>query len=99
MSTPRKHNCEASRNTSGIERVTPIHWPIAYRGETALLLFRNLHRYTLYGAILLLVFLWWEGFAAFFRQGRLGIGVGTVVMLVNAALLTGYAFGCRSRAT
>jgi hypothetical protein len=67
-----------------------------YRGETALLLFQNLHRYTLYGALLLLVFLWWEGFAAFFRQGELGIGVGTVVMLVNAALLTAYTFGCHS---
>ena len=70
--------------------------PLPYRGETALLLFQNLHRYTLYGAIVLLVFLWWEGFAAFFRQGQFGVGVGTVVMLVNAALLTGYTFGCHS---
>jgi hypothetical protein len=67
-----------------------------YRGETALLLFQNLHRYTLYGALILLVCLWWEGFAAFFRQGRFGVGVGTVVMLINAALLTGYTFGCHS---
>jgi hypothetical protein len=70
--------------------------PRRYRGETAVLLFQNLHRYTLYGALLLLVFLWWEGFAAFFRGGRFGIGVGTVVMLMNAALLTGYTFGCHS---
>jgi hypothetical protein len=70
--------------------------PRGYRGETALLLFQNLHRYTLYGALVLLVFLWWEGFAAFFRGGRFGIGVGTVVMLTNAALLTGYTFGCHS---
>ena len=67
-----------------------------YRGERSLLSFQNLHRYTLYLALLLLVFLWWEGFAAFFRQGRFGIGVGTMVMLVNAALLTGYTFGCHS---
>ncbi len=67
-----------------------------YRGEKALLLFQNLHRYTLYGAIFLLGCLWWEGAAAFFREGRFGIGVGTVVMLVNAALLTGYTFGCHS---
>jgi hypothetical protein len=67
-----------------------------YRGETALLLFQNLHRYTLYGALVLLVCLWWEGFAAFFREGRFGVGVGTVVMLTNAALLTGYTFGCHS---
>jgi hypothetical protein len=67
-----------------------------YGGERALLLFQNLHRYTLYGALFLLVCLWWEAFAAFFRQGQFGIGVGTVVMLINAALLTGYTFGCHS---
>jgi hypothetical protein len=67
-----------------------------YRGENALLLFQNLHRYTLYGALLLLVCLWWEGIAAFFRDDRFGIGVGTVVMLINAGLLTGYTFGCHS---
>ena len=70
--------------------------PFGYRGERALLLFQNLHRYTLYGALLLLVFLWWEGLSAFFRDGRFGIGVGTVVMLANAALLTAYTFGCHS---
>ncbi len=67
-----------------------------YRGELGLLLFQNLHRYTLYGALFLLVCLWWEGFAAFFRNGRLGVGLGTVIMLTNAALLTGYTFGCHS---
>lgn len=68
----------------------------AYRGEKALLIFQNLHRYTLYGALLLLVFLWWEGLSAFFRGGRFGIGVGTVVMVVNASLLSAYTFGCHS---
>lgn len=68
----------------------------SYRGETSLLLFQNLHRYTLYGAVFLLVCLWWEGFAAFFRDGQFGIGVGSVVMVINAALLTGYTFGCHS---
>jgi hypothetical protein len=67
-----------------------------YRGETALLIFQNLHRYTLYGAFVLLVFLWSEGIAAFFRNGEFGIGVGTVIMLINAALLSAYAFGCHS---
>ena len=70
--------------------------PWRYRGETALLVFQNLHRYTLYGALLLLVFLWWEGLGAFFRDGRFGIGVGTVIMLTNASLLTGDTFGCHS---
>jgi hypothetical protein len=67
-----------------------------YRGETAVLLFQNLHRYTLYGALFLLACLWWEGITAFFRSGQFGIGVGTVVMVINASLLTGYTFGCHS---
>src|SRR4029450_6660204 len=33
-----------------------------YRGETTWLLIQNLHRYTLYGALFLLLCLWWEGF-------------------------------------
>ena len=70
--------------------------PFGYRGEKALLVFQNLHRYTLYGALFLIVCLWWEGLAAFFKNGQFGIGVGTVVMVMNAALLTGYTFGCHS---
>ena len=59
-------------------------------------MFQNLHRYTLYAALFLLVCLWYEGFAAFFKQGQFGVGVGTIVMLLNAALLSGYTFGCHS---
>ena len=67
-----------------------------YRGETALLLVMNLHRYALYGGLFLLVCLWWEAVAAFFRDGRFGIGVGTVVMMINAALLSAWTLGCHS---
>jgi len=70
--------------------------PLRYRGETGLLIFQNLHRYALYGGLFLLFCLWWEGLAAFFRGGRLGIGVGTGVMLVNAALLSSWTLGCHS---
>ena len=70
--------------------------PARYRGERALLLFQNLHRYTLYGALVLIVFLWAEGIGAFFHDGRFGVGVGTVVMLINAALLSGYILSCHS---
>jgi hypothetical protein len=70
--------------------------PRRYQGERVLLLFQNLHRYTLYGALFLLVYLWYEGLSAFFLDGHFGIGVGTVVMVLNAALLTGYTFGCHS---
>jgi len=70
--------------------------PGKYHGETRLLVFQNLHRYALYGALFLLVCLWWEAIHAFFKQGTFGIGVGTVVMVINATLLTGYTFGCHS---
>jgi hypothetical protein len=70
--------------------------PFGYRGEQALLIVQNLHRYTLYGALVLLVFLWEEAIAAFFRDGQFGVGVGTIVMVVNAALLSSYTFGCHS---
>jgi hypothetical protein len=63
-----------------------------YRGETSLLIFQNLHRYALYGALFLLVCLWWEAIAAFFKQGEFGVGVGTLVMVMNATLLSGYSF-------
>ena len=39
--------------------------PRRYRGETAPFLFQNLHRYTLYCALFMLVCLWWEAAAAF----------------------------------
>jgi hypothetical protein len=70
--------------------------PRRYRGETALWLFQNLHRYTLYCALFILVCLWWEAVSAFFLDGRPGIGVGSVVMVLNAALLSAYTFGCHS---
>ena len=68
----------------------------SYRGETTLLLFQNLHRYALYAGLFLLVALWWEAIGAFFRHGRFGIGVGTAVMVINAALLSSWTLGCHS---
>ena len=67
-----------------------------YGGETGLLLLQNLHRYTLYFATLFIFILYDDAFKAFFRDGRFGIGVGSVVLLVNPTLLAGYTFGCHS---
>jgi len=67
-----------------------------YAGETAILLFQNLHRYAFYGALFLLVCLWYEAIASFFKGGEFGIGVGSVVMTLNATFLGGYTFGCHS---
>jgi hypothetical protein len=71
-----------------------------YRGETRLLLFQNLHRYALYFALLFVVFLTYDALASLFRdvggEVQLGVGVGSVVLLVNAALLAAYTLGCHS---
>jgi hypothetical protein len=37
-----------------------------------------------------------DAIAAFINHGRFGIGVGTVVLWINATLLAGYTFGCHS---
>jgi len=67
-----------------------------YEGETGILLFQNLHRYTFYIALVLLPFLWWEALKACVYDGQLGFGIGTILLFVNAGLLTGYTLGCHS---
>ncbi len=67
-----------------------------YRGETFLLLFQNLHRYALYFALLFIVILYYDAFRAFVRDGRWGVGVGSLVLLLNATFLACYTLGCHS---
>jgi hypothetical protein len=74
-----------------------------YSGETRFpLFFQNLHRYFFYAATFLIVpFLWWDVLLAFrFPTGdgryAFGLGLGTLIMLVNAALLTLYSLSCHS---
>src|SRR5437868_5370794 len=59
------------------------------------LIFQNIHRYFLYLALLFLVFLSWDVIQACrFRDSTgavsFGVGVGTLVLLVNVILLGGY---------
>lgn len=44
----------------------------------------------------MLACVWYETIAAFFKRGEFGVGVGSVVMFLNASLLSGYTFGCHS---
>jgi len=67
-----------------------------YRGETGLLIFQNLHRYALYIAIGYVIVLSYDAWLAFWRDGKFGIGVGTLVLLINPILLGMYTFGCHS---
>src|SRR6266699_2372495 len=70
-------------------------FPLAFRA-TGLLLVQNLHRYALYFASLFIFILYDDAFRSFFRDGRLGVGVGSIVLLINPTLLAGYTFGCHS---
>ncbi len=67
-----------------------------YKGETALFVIQNLHRYTLYIAIGFVLVLSYDAILSFFRNGKLGIGVGTVILLLNPIFLAGYTFGCHA---
>jgi len=68
-----------------------------YSGETKFpFILQNLHRYFFYLAVLFLVFLWKDVVLAFRFDGHFGIGVGTIVLLVNVILLSIYTLSCHS---
>ena len=67
-----------------------------YKGETALLIFQNLHRFTLYLAIAIIFILSYDAILSFFQNGVFGVGVGTLILTINPILLAGYTFGCHA---
>ncbi|HHZ65723.1 MAG TPA: succinate dehydrogenase [Flavobacteriales bacterium] len=67
-----------------------------YAGETGLMLFQNLHRYAMYFAVVFIFILSYDAVLSFFRNGVFGVGVGSVVLLINPILLGSYTFGCHS---
>ncbi len=67
-----------------------------YQGETSLMIFQNLHRYALYLALPYIPILYWSAFHGFFKEGEFGVGVGSIVLLVNATLLASFTFGCHA---
>jgi hypothetical protein len=73
-----------------------------YRGESKFpLVLQNVHRYFLYFAIVVLGFLWYDAGRAFFFTAddgslELGVGLGTIVLLVNVVALSFFTFGCNS---
>ncbi len=75
--------------------------PVQYKGETSLFIFHNLHRYTWYVACGYIAILSWDAFVSFWESGdvltgRFGVGVGSIVLLLNPILLAAYTFGCHS---
>ena len=68
-----------------------------YTGETRLpLILQNVHRYFFYLALPLPLILTWDALRAFRFPDGLGLGVGTLVLLANAALLWLYTLSCHS---
>ena len=74
----------------------------SYWGENSMpLILQNLHRYLLYFAIIFIFILSYDAWLSMWFNGRpfegdFGIGVGTIVLTLNAILLGGYTFGCHS---
>jgi hypothetical protein len=74
-----------------------------YWGENSFpLAMQNVHRYMLFLSVWVLLILFIDVWRALWFTdpstgvARFGIGVGTIVLAVNAALLGGYLFGCHS---
>jgi hypothetical protein len=70
-----------------------------YRGENAFPLFlNNFHRFAFYAVLVVTAFLWYDVYLAFRdpANGHLQLGLGTVIMLINVVLLSGYTVGCHS---
>jgi hypothetical protein len=67
-----------------------------YRGEKRLMAVQNVHRYFLYLAILVTVFLAYDAVRGIVTPHGLYFGLGNVLMLANVALLCAYTFGCHS---
>src|SRR5450432_4927331 len=73
-----------------------------YRGEKKFpLILQNVHRYFLYFAIIFVFILLFDGYRALWFTGsdgvkHFGIGVGSLVLILNPILLGGYTFGCHS---
>ena len=74
----------------------------SYRGEASFpLILQNAHRYFLYIALIFIVLLAIDVWKALWFANAdggvsFGIGVGTLVLLVNVILLGGYTLGCHS---
>jgi hypothetical protein len=69
----------------------------SYRGEHAFpLILQNIHRYFLYLALLFIAILAHDAWKAMWFADGFGVGVGTVVLVLNVVFLGMYTFGCHS---
>ena len=69
----------------------------SYRGERKFpLILQNIHRYFLYLALLFIIILAYDAYEAFHFADGFGIGVGTIILVMNVILLGSYTLGCHS---
>jgi hypothetical protein len=69
----------------------------SYSGETRFpFLLQNLHRYFFYLSAIVVLFLWWDAILAFRFPTGFGIGLGTIVLIANATMLSLYTLSCHS---
>jgi len=68
----------------------------SYQGETKLFLFQNIHRFTFYIAAAYIGILYYDAYLSFFRNGEFGVGLGSIILLINPTLLAFYTFGCHA---
>lgn len=80
---------------------------VGYKGENSFpLILQNLHRYFMYGALVFVPILWYGAIRSFYNthsvidgetvETGIGIGLGSVILCVNAFLLMMYTFSCHS---
>jgi hypothetical protein len=69
-----------------------------YTGETRFpLIMQNLHRYFFYAVILISILNTYDAIDAFHgKDGGIGFGLGTLIMVINVVLLWGYTLSCHS---
>jgi len=70
---------------------------LRYTGETKFpLILQNIHRYFFYLALPFPLLLTWDALKAFSFPDGAGVGVGTLVLLLNAGMLWLYTLSCHS---
>ncbi len=68
-----------------------------YSGETsAIFKIENMHRYFLYAAIIILPFFFYDVYTSLFYTGAFVLRLGSIILAINAVLLTLYVFSCHS---
>src|ERR1051325_1667589 len=74
----------------------PANKGLGYMGERGILALQNLHRYFLYAALVITLFLAWDAIRSIVTPHGLYFGIGSALMVLNVAFLMLYTFGCHS---